>query len=448
VLLLVAAPASAQPCGSSCADCPASQQLAVRTTVEVEHCHWLEVTSAAADGPAARAGARAGDVLVSYNGSTVGCLADLERAKESATTDSVRVVFRRDREELPLVLPRGRLGVMLREWQQDIVPDPAARVIPGVPALGWLEGKSNSFMGALDAVRQQQGIKGDYIYLCGVSGAAFRTHFFDTWCPSSPDATCGFDAASEALAAVGLKADWRHVSADGKNKPQIVAAVRKSIDAGMPVLAIDLREMPEWGVVTGYQKNGAELFCRTYFDRRKGYELAQKFPSAVVVLTRKANAPGEKESVKRSFSTVVQNLTTDKYGEYYSGLSAFDKWAERLRADDFTRLDSGQLSNVVQANYWTFDRLVTDRQTGLQYLAWLAENYPEYRSGAADLTALYQQEIELLDPLRAELPCPGSVTRAESWAMELRERQAVALTLARSLEEQALVTWQRLATGR
>ncbi len=442
ILLVAVTSVDAQNCGS-CAGCPASTRVLLRT--EAEHCHWLEVASVAPDGPAARAGVEPGDVLVSYAGSTVGCLADLNRARDAAKTESVTVSFRRKEKLLNFILPRGKLGIYFNEWQQDLVADKDAKVITGVPALGWHENKSNSFMGALEAVLRQQGVEGDYAYVCGVSGAAFRTHFFDTWCPSSPDPTCGFDAASEALAAVGLKATWLHVSSDGKNKPQIVAAIKKSIDAGMPVLALDLRNLPEWGVITGYQKNGQEFFCRTCFDNRKGYELAEKFPSAVAILAKLARTRAAKEGVRRSFRTVVQNLTTKKYGEYYSGLAAFDKWVERLRTDDFTKLDSVQLSNVVQANYWIYDRVVTDRQTGLAYLDRVAEDMPELEPRMADLTALYVQEIEALNLLRAELPCPGSVTRTEHWPRETRDRQAAALATAREFEEQALAIWQELA---
>lgn len=444
ILFAATAPVSGQTCGS-CAECPAGQQVVLRTEVETEHCHWLEVVSVVPDGPAAAASVKPGDVLVSYSGSTVGCLGDLNRARELATAESVAVSFRRGDSLLNFVLPGGKLGIYFKEWQNDVVPEKDAKVIAGAPALGWHAGKSNTFIGALDAVLQQQGGESRYPYLCGISGAAFRTHFFDTWCPSSPDPTVGFDAASEALAAVGRKADWLHVSSDGKNKPQIVAAIKKSIDAGVPVLALDLMEMPEWGVVTGYQKNGRELFCRTYFDQRKGYELAERFPSAVAILSRLPKLPSEKERLRHSFLIVARNLTVEKYGEYYSGLAAFVKWAERLRTDDFARLDSAGLTNVVQANYWTFDRLVTDRQTGLEYLAWLAETYPEYRSGAAELTELYRHVIEVLDPLRAELPCPGSVTSAEGWSRELRDRQAMALATARDCEERAIPLWHRLA---
>jgi len=412
---------------------------------DTEPCHLLEVRSVVPRGPAASAGVMAGDVLVKYDGRIVGCLADLNLARAAVTTESVPVAFRRGDKETSYLLPKGKLGVFLSEWRTDVVPDSDAKIVKGVPALGWDTGKMNSFMGALEAILKQQGATGDYVFLCGASGAAFRTQFFATWCPSSPDPTCGFDAAEAALAACGYKATVLHVSSDGKNKPAVLEAVRASIDAGMPVLAIDLIEMPEWGVITGYQKNGDELFCRTYFDKRKGCELAQKYPWAVYILKKAGKAPDGKASIRKSFGIVAGNLAAEKYGEYYSGLAAFDTWTRRLSTDDFAAMDSEKLANVVQANYWIFNRIVADRKTGIEYLDRIAEEMPELEPEMSDLTALYQQEVDLLDPLLDSLPCPGTVTRGDQWALEAKATEIQSLTQARSFEEQALAIWKELA---
>jgi len=251
----------------NCAGCPNRQ-------AEAEPCHWLEVTGVVPDGPAAQAGIRIGDALVNYDGKPMGCRTELAAAQAAVQVDSVVATFRHGNKELSFVLPKGKLGIYFAEWQNDVPPDSDAKLIGGVPNLSWNE--MNSFMGALEAIGHKLGDHVDYAFLCGVSGAAFRTHFFDTWCPSSPDPSVGYDAGAVTLKARGLSATWLHVSSDGKNKPQILTAIRKSIDAGMPVLAIDLVEMPEWGVIIGYQKNGEELLCRTYFDKHKFFEVAQK----------------------------------------------------------------------------------------------------------------------------------------------------------------------------
>jgi hypothetical protein len=423
----------------NCVVCPNSK-------AESGPCHWLEVTGVVPDGPAAKAGIRIGDALASYDGKPMGCRAELTAAQAAVQVDSLVATFQRGNKELNFVLPKGKLGIYFAEWMNDLPLAPDAKMIAGVPNLSWAQ--PNSFMGALEAVSHRLNDHIGYAFLCGVSGAAFRTQFFDTWCPSSVDATCGFDAGTEALSARGLDVRWLEVSSDGKNKPQIIDSIKKSIHAGMPVLAIDLIEMPEWGVIIGYQKNGEELLCRTYFDKRKGFEVAQKFPFIVGILRRNGQPPDSNTRLQQSFATVVANLTTEKYDQYYSGLAAFDKWVERLKTDDLSKLDSTKLANVVMANYEILCRLVADRRTGLEYLERIGTGRDDLKPPMANLTALYQQEIDLLGPLVERVPSPGSVQKAADWPQELKDAEIAALEKARAFEAQALPTWQGLAKAK
>jgi hypothetical protein len=423
----------------NCAGCPNKK-------AESAPCHWLEVTGVVPDGPAAEAGIRVGDALAGYDGKPMGCRAELTAAQAAVKVDSVVASFRRGDKLLNFVLPKGKLGIYFAEWMNDLPLAPDAKLIAGVPNLSWNE--MNSFMGALQALGHRLGDHSGYAFLCGASGAAFRTHFFDTWCPSSPDPTVGYDAGAAILKARGLTATWLHVSSDGKNKPQILAAIRKSIDAGMPVLAIDLIETPEWGIIIGYQKNGEELLCRTYFDKRKGFEVARKFPFAVAILKREGKVPDEDASIRQGFGIVVENLTTPKYDQYFSGLAAFDKWMARLRDDDFTKLDSAKLSNVIQANYWIFQRLIADRKTGIEYLDIVAGRMPGLEPKTEVVTALYQKELEVLEPLLDQLPCPASVVPGWQWAKADRDKQIAVLVKARAFEEQTLPVWKELAKAK
>lgn len=441
-LLAQTAPAQA-PAG--CGGCP---QLAACGSAKVEesHCHWLEVSGVVPGGAAEAVGVRPGSRLESYGGMTVGCLKDFNAAKDAAKSESVEVVFTSPTSMVRLTMMKGKsMGVYLKEWQNDTTFGADAKVVEGVPALGWQTMRTNSFVAALAAVVMQQEGRECYDELMGASGAAFRLQFREDWCPSAVDASVGYNAAEEAARLRGYRLEWLMPSSDGKNRPQILAAIRSSIDAGMPVLACDLREQPEWGVITGYQQGGAELIGRTCFDKRKGYDVAEKFPMVVAVLVKQGTAPDEATAVRQGFATVAVNLATAKYGEYWSGLAAFDRWVERLRTDDFTGLGSARFSDVVQANYWTYQRLIDDRKAGIEYLGKVAELLPQYKPSVDELVVLYGSEVALLEPLLEELPSPGSVIWAEQWTVELREEQAAALKAARVAEEKALAVWQKLA---
>jgi hypothetical protein len=326
---------------------------------------WLEVSRVIAGGAAEKAGITPGDVLVSYDGRPAGSIVELNALKGQVKTESIDVVFRRGEKTISARLARGPLGVYFSKYAYDITPDPDAKIIPGIAALNWSTGKENSFMAALEAVLQHLGGNDDYPFLCGVSGASFRLHFHDTWCPSSIDPSCGYDATQQALLVTGLTCQYYEVSSDGKNKPQIVKAIMAAIDSGMPVLAIDLIQTPEWGIITGYQKNGQELFCRTYFDGRKGYELAKKFPFVVLVPKRLQKTTDRLKDYRLSFRIPVENLTTETYGAYYSGLAALDRWISRLKTAEVAGLDSAQFETAVFANSVILGRVISDRRVGV-----------------------------------------------------------------------------------
>ena len=405
----------------------------------------LEVINVAPGGACEQAGIQADDILLSYDGKEVRTQAELSVLKSAATTDSVEVRVKRGASLLTLRLPKGPLGVYLAEILPDLNFDPDARIIPGIARLRWGTDRENTFMGALEAVLQKAGVDADYTFLCGVSGAAFRTHFFDTWCPSSPEPGCGFDATVPALAACGWAATSRGVSSDGKNKPQITQAIAAQIDSGRPVLAIDLIQTPEWGVIAGYQKAGQEFICRTYFDKRRGYELAQKYPFVVVFPHPQGSMPDKLASYRASYRIALENLVTEKYGEYYSGLAAFDRWLKRLQGDDFTKLDSAGLSKVVEANYWILARISYDRKTAQDYLARVTQAMPPDKPLLDSLSGIYARETELVNAAFPELPCPGTVVKPEQWTAEMKAKEVAVLTQARALEAQALEVWRKLA---
>lgn len=405
----------------------------------------LEVTGVMPGGACERAGIQADDILLSYDAKDIHSQAELAALKTAATTDSVEVTVKRGESVFTRRLPKGSLGVYLAEILPDLALDPDARVIPGVTRLRWGTDRENTFMGALEAVLKQAGVDADYTFLCGVSGAAFRTHFFDTWCPSSPDPGCGYNATGPALEACGWTAESREVASDGKNKPQVTQAIIAQIDSGRPVLAIDLIETPEWGVITGYQKAGQEFICRTYFDKRRGYELARKYPFVVMFPRRYGPMSDKPASYRASYRFVLENLRAEKYGEYYSGLAAFDRWLKRLQEDDFTKLDSTKLSNVVQANYWIMARISYDRKTAQDYLARVAQAIPADKPMLDSLSGIYAREVELIDPAFPEIPCPGTVVKPEQWTAEMKAKEVAVLTQARALEAQALEVWRKLA---
>ena len=405
----------------------------------------LVVQNVEPQSPAEVAGIRPGDIFLEYDGVPTAALKDLFRLKDAVKTDSVWVVVLRENERIELRLPAGQMGEYLNEMMPEIQYKEDAVVIHDIPKLSWSTGKFNSFFAALEAIANHLGIDRDYVYINGVSAAPFRLHFYKSWCPSSPDPTCGYNSGELALHALGLEYRSKQVQEDdtagyGELRKEIVA----SIDKGMPVIAIHLIDVAEWGIITGYQDAGMELVCRTYYDRREGYDLGESLPWAVYLIDAKKDMPSDKENYKRSFAVALENLTTPVYGEYTSGLAALDTWIEHLRTDDFAVMDSAQYAERMTANAWIYDRLVHDRDLAAEYLDRVAGEFPELSEKLKGLAELYRAESELLKPTEDVVAYGFNMMKRDEWSSKMREEEMARLKKAREKEEQALMIWREI----
>jgi hypothetical protein len=400
----------------------------------------LVVEKVMPNSPHEKAGILPNDILIKYDGKPISSFKELGAVKEQIVKDSIEVVFLRGQQEIKFKIAKGQSGVSVKEYLPDIKYKDDAVIIQGIPKLGWE--KMNSFFGSLELVANHLGINRDYTWINGVSGAAFRLHFCKDWCPSSPDPTCGFNSGEEALKALGLEYKSYNLASDGKNKPEILKAIKQSIDNDRPVIAIDLLQVPEWGLITGYQNNGEELLCRTYFDRRQGYEIAEKFPWAVYIITGKKTNEKYIDPYPQSFKTILANLTTKNYDQYYSGINAFDQWINHLEKSDFAKMDSQKYNNAILANGWIFDRLAIDRKDGADYLNYVAAHQMSNTEGLFELAYIYEQESKLLQETKINIPNSNIIKNTSEWTPEMRKEEVALLKEAKAKEEAALKIWQ------
>jgi hypothetical protein len=397
--------------------------------------------------PAEAVGVQEGDIFETYNGVRVHSLEEVNAQKKLALKgDSVEIGIIRGPERMTFRIPAGQIGVYLNEVLPDLEYREHAVVIDGIERLGWDTGKPNSFIAAVEAVAKHVGSDVDYTELDGTSGAAFRLHFHKQWCPSSPDPGCGYPAGNHVLEAAGFEYEFRHAdTGDTEAQEALRKEIVASIDRGMPVIAIDLISVPEWGVITGYQDGGKEMLCRTYFDRRTGYEIAEKFPWSVCLLDvpESAEVPFQPEA---GFDIVVENMTTEEYGGYMSGLAAFDYWIEQLKTADFDAMDEERYREEVSHSHaWIYDRLVSDRENGAEYLDRLAEKMPDQAERLESLAQLYREEADLLKPTEDVIVYAFNMKDRGDWSSEMRAEAAKRLGAAKAKEQAALAVWQELA---
>jgi hypothetical protein len=394
---------------------------------------------------AEKAGIREKDILITYNGIPVTTIKELNKLKDEVTSDSVEVSIERDGKEMVVRLPKGQMGVFLKELLPDITYRKDAVVIEGIPPLDWSTGKSNSFHASIEAIANYLGIEKDYTYLYGVSGAAFRLHFHKEWCPSSPDPTCGYNVGEEALKAFGLEYRSFFVPEDDtEGKEELKKEILASIDKKMPVIAIDLIGVPEWGIIAGYQVGGEELICQTYFNRREGYDIADKFPWAVYLIDGKKPMPSDIDNYKKSFSIVLENLSHSEYDEYLSGLAAFDRWIKRLESDNFEKMEEEKYREVSHANAWIYDRLAEDREYAVKYLKRIQGDFPKLKDSIGRLIKIYLMEVDILKPTEDVVMYQFNMKNREDWTPGMRKEAIKRLKKARGKEEEALSLWKKI----
>ncbi len=377
-----------------------------------------------------KAGAEIGDILILYNNEKVHSIKHLGILKEAVQTEEVEVfVLRRDKK-IKLIIPKGKMGIHIKEYAPDHKMDENAVIIEGIGKLEWGIGMENSFLAAVYRIDEKYGNNLSYTDIIGLSGYGFRTLFFDKWCPSSPDATCGFDSGAEILKKLGYETEYfflkneqfEEMGIPTKSKDEILKIILKSIDRGWPVIAIDLIDVPEWGIITGYQKEGKELFCRTYFDRTQRYEIAQKFPWVICVIKKKENVdilPGYQKSI-----LLAKKLyNTEKYENYFSGIRALDEWIIALQDNEYLNsIEDEEMQEVWMANWWIYYSLFEARKIAQQYLLDNKEKFDIEVELIDQLTELYAKETKIMEDGFAFVPSPYNEKFSE-WNEETRAKQ-------------------------
>lgn len=405
--------------------------------------HQLVITGIIPGSYAETIDIRPEDVIATYNGKEVHCLKKLTMLKDEVDTDSIEIVVTRNNEFVSFVIPKGQIGVWVKELLPDIAFDEDAVIIEGIDPLDWDTGESNSFIAALTRIAEHLDADRHYTFFMGVSGAAFRILFHEEWCPSSPDPTVGFDCGEIAVKSIKYEPRYFHYDKEKKNKEEIQQKIMESIDKKMPVIAIDLIEVAEWGLIVGYQKQGEELIVRDYFSRREGYDIAEKFPWVVVIIPPLVRSEyiAEEDYFKKSLEIAQELYETEKYDAYYSGTAAIEYWIKKLKEDNFGTMEDEKFDDVMLANAWIYQRLAEDRKFAAEYLKSFASTFPDVKDKIAELVVLYETVHELMAESGSVVLYPSQMTTRDDWTDEMRQKEIEVLikVLAKEREAYSLI---------
>lgn len=304
--------------------------------------------------------------------------------------------------------------------------------IDKIPRLKWGENAENSFIRSAQFTLNAIGEDYAYTFLMGISGAAFRLHFNPDWCPSSADSTTGFDVSRVLFKSLGYKSEL--FSIDDNNFSDIRSLYQKiipQINLGIPIIAINLKVCPEWGIITGYLKNRPGILCRTYFDETDEYSLAERAPWLTFFIEKKGKSLDENVLFKNSLKIAVQLAKTDKFEEYISGFCAFEKWIKELKKHSVSL--KTKIFAEYEVNLTIFNILSDSRTAALGYLDSMKNKIKR-----ADLIINnYKKEVALLEDTQKNI-LPSFNSKPKCWTEDILNKQIDVLTQILRIEKETI----------
>ena len=304
--------------------------------------------------------------------------------------------------------------------------------IESVPRLIWGMNTDNSFVRSTQLTLNSLGENYSYDFLMGISGAAFRLHFHPDFCPSSADSTTGFDVSKILFKSLGYNCDLHKI--DDKNFEEIKALYRRiisQINDGKPIIAINLKVCPEWGIITGYLKDKPGILCRTYFDESEDYSFAEHAPWLSFFIGEKREPLDRKDLVFNSLKIAVQLANTDAFEDYFSGFNAFRNWIAILK--DYANSSGNKKFDKIEENWTLFNSLLDSRRSAANYLDNITGSI-NLKMGK-EIIDNYRNEIKILSDLQENV-LPKINSKSTEWTPEIVNKQIECLIKALEIEKE------------
>lgn len=353
---------------------------------------------------------------------------------------------------------------------QLVLRDHSKCILKNIKRLTWEEEFVECpWAGSLYAALNYMGEPYTYPQIMGMSGACYRVCFTDMWDYSCTDALVTFDYATPLFDAIGYSFHMAERLEKHERKTER-QAIMEDIRNGKPVLAINLRVAPEWGVITGYTDNGNHFLCRTYFDKEifdalkrgeepypgdrqmilkdnEGYLCNDFWPFLILHFgENKADRPSPSDILKNSLTILIDSFHAKECRGYYQGKEAYEAWIKGLAKDMDFQLENDRESVLRRlcVNDAMLCSLIDSRRSaasylhenislmtgkGREYLEKIAENF----STISDSFSAFRTK------LRSSSTCKISYNMINAYGISVpahRKEQMKLLENALALEEQ------------
>ena len=327
--------------------------------------------------------------------------------------------------------------------------------IPNVPALPEF-GKGNecSWAAALTAALQAMNVNTSYEEVMGVSGACYRLAFAaPDWDYSSVDGLVAYDYATPAYKAFGYKPAFEN-RVEKENRAKVRNKIINQVANNMPVLGINLRVAPEWGVICGYKEEGSVLFCRTKYDAEileseaykankpnaYDYLYVDQWPFLITFFEDRTIVPTARENLLSSLRIFTDCNTQEQCRGYALGAKAYETWINGLRDKKWYETHNEEdMARRLNVNQFCILALYDARRAAYLYLKENVKFIQEVDT--ENLVQKFERISELAQEIHHALDFGEYVDAThvrKLWTEELREKQARYMEEMCELEQEAL----------
>lgn len=307
-----------------------------------------------------------------------------------------------------------------------VLKDTSKCILPDIIQLSWDSEMACPWAGALYAALNYMGENYSYEEIMGMSGACYRVCFVDIWDWSCTDALVSFDYSSPLYRAVGYSQVEANRLEKGERRMER-HAIMKDIQNNKPVLAINLRTAPEWGIITGYIDNGSEFLCRTYFDKEVfdslekeenseekriifeehgGYLTNEFWPFLITHFGHKKEKPSPTAILMESLKILIDSFYAQPCSGYYQGKQAFQTWIQGLSEENHFEMEKDR-ENVMRrlfVNESMLLNLLDARHSAEKYLRQSTSLLPEEKQGSLiKLAENYHTICEMISSFQAKV---------------------------------------------
>lgn len=343
--------------------------------------------------------------------------------------------------------------------------------IPNVVMLpGFGKGMECSWAAALTAALQAMNINTTYEQVMGVSGACYRLAFCSPmWDYSSVDGLVAFDYATPGYKAYGFTPRFAD-RIDKENRAEERTFMLNELRHNMPILGINLRVAPEWGVICGFKEctdkissdNSIDLFCRTKYDAEiinspeyeKGkinpydYLFVDNWPFIITYFANMATPPSAKENFLNSLRVFVESAKQENNRGYALGFKAYEVWRNDLLDDAwYENNDDEHLARRFSVNQFCTLALYDARKSAYIYLSENSQLLPDKADAIEQIIKLFFDISGKAGQIHKLLDSGEYLEGAKArrfWTKEMRKRQADLLAQMLEAEREAMHLAERI----